>query len=85
MHHGAIEDRGVICLNEAEQRIVKHIAEKRIEYNRAQRAVATIYNDDDVRNPLEAEVNYYGAEMAFCKLFNIYPDLNYVDRFCVVI
>lgn len=67
----------MISLNETEIRLAEYVAKKRIQHNRASGAVATVYGD---RDPMFAELNYYGAELAFCKLFNLYPDINHVKR-----
>jgi len=60
-----------ITLSEVEQRLVKHIANLRYKNDRAVGATATLYN----RSPLENEINSLGAELAYCKIFNCYPDL----------
>jgi len=60
-------------LNDAEQIVIQYLAKKRIEYNRNVGAIATVYGG---RNPLKAEIDYYGAEFVFCKQFNIYPDIS---------
>ncbi len=65
-----------IILSSVEQRLVKHIANLRIENDRKVGAVPTVYNAD----PMENEINYIGAELAYCKLFNCYPDLG-IDEF----
>lgn len=61
-----------IILNDAEQRLVRDIAKRRITYSRAQGAKATVYGDESAEF---REVNSVGAELAFCKHHNIYPDL----------
>lgn len=66
-----------ISLNDTEQKLVKYVSKKRFEYCRQVGANATVYGG---RNPMDAEIAQYGAEVAFCKYMNIYPDTSY-DRF----
>ena len=61
-----------IILNEAEQKLVTYVSKKRIETNRATGATATIYGD---ASAIENEMDSFGAEVAYCKLHNCYPDL----------
>lgn len=62
-----------IALNDAEQRLVKYLAQKRFDHDRAVNAKATIYHD---ASALENEINSMGAELAYCKMVNCYPDLD---------
>lgn len=61
-----------IKLNTAEQEVVKLIARERRKHAKENKLATTIYGG---RNALMAEINYYGAELAFCKHYNVYPDL----------
>ena len=62
-----------VILNEAEQRLCKFISKKRYENDRNAGAVTTVYGNQTAE---QMELNSFGAELAFCKLFNTYPDLN---------
>lgn len=60
-----------VSLNAQEQEIVKAMAFKRIKNNRANGVQDWLITDsDDYWN----EVQSYGAELAYGKLFNLYPD-----------
>lgn len=61
-----------VIINEAEQKLVTYVSRKRYETNRATGATATIYNDTSA---IENEMDSFGAEVAYCKLHNCYPDL----------
>src|SRR4030067_307352 len=68
---------GVVVLSALEQRLCRHVAEARNEANRqAQVTNAKVGDRSDV------EVNFEGVsgEVAFCRLFNIYPDLTVQPR-----
>jgi hypothetical protein len=67
----------LIELNKNEQTIVEHMARKRYEHCRNVGARPTLYNETE---SMENEVNSFGGEVAFCKHFNLYPDLT-DDRF----
>jgi hypothetical protein len=61
-----------VTLNETEQIIAKHLAKRRYENNRERGLV------DRQMGPQSSEatdLNGIGAEMAFAKIFNVYPDL----------
>lgn len=60
-----------VTLNSIEQAVVKHLAKRRIEHDRSVGARATIYHGAQA---LENEVDSLGAEFAYCKLMNCYPD-----------
>jgi len=64
----------VVTLTDAEQRIVRWIARQRQGANGAagvvDRQVAGTLSGDDVHTI------GFGGELAFCKLFNVYPDLD---------
>jgi hypothetical protein len=61
-----------IALNEAEQRLAKFLARSRYEAARKRGiANAKIGPQSNEQTDLEG----IGAEIAFCKMFNVYPDL----------
>jgi hypothetical protein len=62
-----------ITLTPTEQAIVRYTAQKRLAYDRAAGAEATRYH---AAGALAAEVESFGAEVAFCKLVNVYPDFD---------
>jgi hypothetical protein len=65
----------VVVLDEFEQRIAIHLARTRAERDRAAGVV------DRKRSSSEtAERDGFGAELAFAKLFNVYPDLGLMPR-----
>ena len=61
-------------LNDVEQRICKYVAKKRFEHCRKIKSEATVYGSETAKF---REFNSYGAELAFCRLWNIYPDTEY--------
>lgn len=67
----------MIALNETEQRLAKHIADRRFGYCRTVSAKATVYGAETAEF---RELNSISAEIAFCKYQNIYPDITY-DKF----
>ena len=62
----------VININETEQIIARHLAKRRYENNRARGLVDRQIGGQTSE---ETDLNGIGAEMAFAKLFNVYPDL----------
>jgi hypothetical protein len=60
-----------VVLNQTEQKLVKFQAQIRMATNREVGAVATVYTDDALKN----EIDSFGAEVAYCKLMGVYPDL----------
>jgi hypothetical protein len=65
-----------ITLNPAEERLARYLAEARTQANRRRSAV------DPIRGPQsasESELEGVAAELAFCRLFNVYPDLTVGD------
>jgi hypothetical protein len=62
-----------ITLTESECLIAKFLAKTRTQKDLLAGAVATPYADRDQQ---EINENAFGAEMAYCKMFNIYPDLS---------
>jgi hypothetical protein len=62
-----------IKLNEAEQAIAKYLAKRRYGNNRAS---GVDNNRIGPQSDAETDLNGVGAELAFCKAFNIYPDLS---------
>jgi len=63
----------MICLNEAEKRLVQYMAKQRIRHDRAVGGVATVYGAEALKN----EIDSFGAELAYCKYFNLFPDMDY--------
>jgi len=64
-------------LDEIEQKIAKHIAKQRYENNRKKNVTnAKIGNQSNELTDLDG----FGAELVFCKLFNRYPDLSIEPR-----
>jgi hypothetical protein len=68
-----------IVLNDLEINVAKHVAKYRMKHNKETGAEATLYGDKGADH-LANEINYFAAELAFCKIWNIYPDLNYTKR-----
>lgn len=64
----------IIELSKTEQEVVKLIALQRIIKVKEERLRQTIYGGD--KTPLWAEIHAYGAEIAFCKHYNVFPDLS---------
>lgn len=61
-----------ITLTTAEVRLAWFIARARYAHNRENGNPANLYGKGD---PIDREANSYGAELAFCKYFNVYPDI----------
>ena len=67
-----------VCLTEDEQRIAKFIARRRQESNDTQGV-----NDSRVtagQSSVSIHEDGFAAELAFCKLFNVYPDFEIRPR-----
>lgn len=62
-----------ITLTEAEQRIVRFIAGSRMKANIRNGTNPTLYYGTD---KTAHEIDSYGAEIAYCKIVNCYPDLH---------
>lgn len=62
-----------ITLTSLEVRLVKQAAIERHKHDRQNGAKATLYHEGDA---IKAEENSYGGEVAFCKIFNLYPDMD---------
>lgn len=62
-----------VILNDAEQRLVRYLAEKR--YSNARDKGFVDCKQGDQSNQL-TDLEGMGGELAFCKLFNVYPDLS---------
>lgn len=66
-----------IVLNDTEQRLAKYLAKKRFEHNRKSHTTnARIGPQSDEETDLEG----IGAEIAYCKLMNVFPDTNIDER-----
>lgn len=61
-----------VTLTATEQAIVEMVARMRMQHDRQAGARATVYAGD----ALKREIESFGAEVAFCKMFGVYPDLN---------
>lgn len=65
-----------VTLNEAEQRLTEYVAKKRTAYHQ--------HDENKLKNHLnhwdwtqdEVDIEGFGGEIAYCKLMNIYPDLD---------
>lgn len=64
-----------IELNQGEIAVAKWLAKKRYESNRAKGIVDRKMGDQSAEF---TDLNGVGAEMVFCKLFNLYPDFDLV-------
>jgi len=60
-----------IELTPIEQEIVKMVSVARFEHARKNKYKATIYNGTPA---MKNETDSYGAEVAYCRLMNVYPD-----------
>ena len=65
----------MIELNAIEQRLVAMVSRARFEFNRltGHHRIANI-------GDAAADIDGFGAELAFCKMFKIYPDLMTTER-----
>ena len=62
-----------ITLNEVEQRLAKYLATSRTAANRG----AGVMNGKlSTQSDAEIDLDGVGAELAFCRLMNVYPDLS---------
>lgn len=69
-----MNDGGVwIELTAMEQKLAQAVARRRTEHDRASGATATVYGG---RSHDEHELESVGGEIAFCKAFNCWPDLD---------
>jgi hypothetical protein len=67
----------VITLNEPEQRLARYLAALRYAHNRRKGAInGRVGTQSDEVTDLEGA----GAELAFCKIFNIWPDTEIGER-----
>jgi len=62
-------------LNNAEQRLARFMARSRMD-NAMKRGITNAQVGSQDRFDIDLEG--YGAELAFCKLFNVYPDMSIV-------
>jgi len=63
----------VVTLTNLEQEIARLLAGQRFRSAREMGAVATLYGNG---NPLKRELGAAGAELAFCRIADVYPDLD---------
>jgi len=66
-----------ISLSKPEQKIVEYIAKLRNSNKKMSNVEDKKFSD---RTPLQINVEGFGAELAFCKHFNIYPDFSIHNR-----
>ena len=65
-----------VTLNEAEQRLTEYVSKKRIAYHQhREQTVADKYEHWKVTQE-ETDREGFGGEIAYCKLVNLYPDLD---------
>jgi len=64
-------------LNEMEQSIVKSVAKNRFAKNRKENIKNSKIGDQSNE---DTDTEGFGAEMAFCKLFNVFPDFSIKPR-----
>lgn len=64
----------VVTLNDAEQRLARYLAGQRYESNRNQ---GVTNNRVGPQSDEVTDLEGIAAEIAFCKLFNVYPDLEH--------
>ena len=67
----------ITTLNIAEQKLATYIAKSRYAYNRNSGTTDRKIGPQSVE---ETDLNGIAAEIAFCKMFNIYPDMNTNNR-----
>jgi hypothetical protein len=65
-------------LNPIEQKLVKHMAEQRQFMNRKQGAVNKKKNTS--MTPMQTEIEGIAAEFAYCRILNLYPDIQVDTR-----
>ena len=70
-----MKEKHIIQLTKTERAIVKFIAQKRVEYNVKNGIQNGTWGNHD---QLFFETLSYGAEFAFCKRFNLYPNFSWV-------
>ena len=67
-----------IVLNDVEQKIVKHIAQRKRQYFEG-RNIGPILSTPRTRDRLRHYIEAWGAEYAFCILHNVYPPTEIID------
>lgn len=65
-------------LTKIEQQLAEHLGKQRRKNNRALGVVDQFV--ETTRSAAEADIDAMGAELAFCRLFNVYPDLDVSPR-----
>jgi hypothetical protein len=63
----------IVELNDLEQKLARYLGPARLKYNRE--AGHKRFTPQNSHSHEENEIDSVGAEIAFCKLFNVYPDL----------
>jgi len=66
-----------VTLNKTELRLVEYVSQSRYRTNRDSGVVDALVAD---ASPIKMERQGFGAEVAFCKLFNVYPDMTIEPR-----
>ena len=66
-----------ITLNDAEQRLAKYVARARTDNARS---VNLAHTKIGPQSQYETDLEGMGAEIAFCRLMNVYPSLDVVDN-----
>jgi len=61
-----------ITLNESEQKLAEHLGKKRWNFNRDK---GTVHLSSGPQPDEQTDVEGMGGELAYCKLMNLYPDL----------
>jgi len=64
-----------IILTKSEERLAKFLGTARFKWSRKNKYKATIYGKMGDKG-LKNDIDSMGAELAFCRLFNVYPDMD---------
>jgi len=64
-------------LNEAEQKLANFLAQSRYQSNRNS---GVTNNKIGPQSDAETDLNGIGSELAFCRMFNVYPDMSISPR-----
>ncbi len=67
-----------ITLNDAEQRLARYVARARQEHDNQSEHITE--RKIGPQSQFETNLNGMGAEIAFCRLMNVYPSLDVVDN-----
>jgi hypothetical protein len=69
-----------VHLNEGEQKLVELLVQIRRKNNADAQVTGSPYFGKDEEDGFEVDVDAYGAEFAFAKAFNMYPDMSVDPR-----